>query len=93
VLSALVPHPIFADIPLADLETNRGVAGFYGRGHNPTLPALVPVTGLGPARVPVDWVAPVGAGRLFSHAGNDLGAVGIEQGQAPVPWRRIVEWA
>ena len=34
---------------------------------------------LGPAKVPVDWVwARPAGGRIFSHAGNDLGALGAE---------------
>lgn len=92
-LTALAPHPVFADIPISDLEANRGVAGFYGRGHNPPMANAIAITGLGPDHVPVDWVAPVGQGRLFCHAGNDLGGAGIEQGHAPLLWRRLVDWA
>lgn len=93
-LFALAPHPIFAGIDLKHLETNKGVAGFYGRGQNPPPDSAIPLNGLGPARVPVDWVwcRPAG-GRVFSHAGNDLGQMGLEHGLSALLWARILDWA
>jgi len=75
VLTALNPHPIFEGVDLKGLEENNGVAGFYGRGHNPLPAGATPVTGVGPNRFPLDWEwkLPSG-GKMFSHAGNDLGA-------------------
>lgn len=69
----LKPHPVFEGVDMQDLTYRRGVAGFYGRGHNPPPPGAVAVTGLGPERAPCDWVfeRPRG-GRIFMHAGNDL---------------------
>lgn len=93
-LRPLAPHPVFDGLDLHKLETNRGVAGFYGRGCNPLPEGAVAVNGLGPARVPVDWVwARPGGGRVFSHAGNDLATLGLEWDLAPLLARRIVEWA
>lgn len=93
VQTRLADHPILAGIDPARLEANRGVAGFYGRGHNPMPDGAIAVTGLGPARVPVDWLWPVGAGAVFSHAGNDLWGAGLEHGLGPVLTDRAIAWA
>lgn len=92
-LSPVNAHPLFSDIELFKLETNKGVAGFYGRGCNPLPEGAVAVNGLGPAQVPVDWVwvRPRG-GRIFSHAGNDLGSLGLEWNLSGELTRRIIEW-
>ncbi|MEM6761241.1 MAG: hypothetical protein AAF615_00035 [Pseudomonadota bacterium] len=69
----LSPHPVFEGVEAADLTFRRGVAGFYARGHNPPPSGAVPLTGVGPERVPCDWVlARPGGGEIFCHAGNDL---------------------
>lgn len=92
-LTSVHPHPLFQGIDLAQLETNRGVAGFYGRGCNPLPTGAVAINGLGPAQVPVDWVwARPAGGRIFSHAGNDLGALGAEWKLGPDLTRRIITW-
>jgi len=94
VLTPLNPHPIFAGIDLRQIETNKGVAGFYGRGCNPLPKGAVAVNGLGEAQVPVDWAwARPGGGRVFSHAGNDLAAMGQDWGLSPELTRRILDWA
>ncbi|RAI02268.1 hypothetical protein DLJ53_12960 [Acuticoccus sediminis] len=69
----LADHPVFEGVDMADLTFRRGVAGFYARGHNPPPPGAVGLIGLGPERVPCDWVyeRPAG-GRILMHAGNDL---------------------
>jgi len=69
----LTPHPVFEGVDMQDLTFRRGVAGFYARGHNPMPDGAVPLLGLGPDRIPCDWVydRPEG-GRVFMHAGNDL---------------------
>lgn len=92
-LSSVNPHPLFSGIELSKLETNKGVAGFYGRGCNPMPEGAVAVNGLGPANVPVDWVwARPEGGRIFSHAGNDLGSIGLEWDLAGELMRRIIGW-
>lgn len=93
VLERLAPHPLFEGIAMRDLEENKGVAGFYGRGYNPLPPGASAVTGLGPALLPVDWEWRLpGGGRMFSHAGNDLGANGaVNPAQARLA-PRILAW-
>lgn len=93
-LKRLAPHPVFAGILAKAHQTQRGVAGFYGRGHNPPLPGATLVTGIGPDRLPVDWewLAP-GGGVLFVHAGNDIWGTADDAGIDALIAERIVDWA
>lgn len=92
-LTRLAEHPIFAGIEQKSLEENKGVAGFYGRGYNPLPPGGLAVNGIGPERHPIDWEwrRPQG-GRIFSHAGNDLGGMGGETGAGKLLTERIIAW-
>ena len=67
-------HEIFAGVRTDELTFRRGVAGFYGRGHNPPPAGALILHRLGGADgPPVDWlVERPGGGRVFVHAGNDL---------------------
>ncbi|MBO6539886.1 MAG: hypothetical protein JJ969_10850 [Rhizobiaceae bacterium] len=92
-LSRLAGHPVFDDIDVGALATNRGVAGFYGRGYNPPLPGAVALNGLGPRQLPVDWTwtRPQG-GALFVHSGNDLWGVGDDPATRELLAERLVNW-
>ena len=95
-LTRLSEHAIFAGIDPTSLEENNGVAGFYGRGYNPLPAGAQAVIGIGPDRLPIDWdwALPTG-GRIFSHAGNDLGGMagqGGSRGTSGVPVERILAW-
>lgn len=93
VLVRLNDHPIFAGIDAASFEENRGVAGFYGRGHNPLPQGALPVTGVGPDRLPLDWEWTLPArGKIFSHAGNDVGGMGSVNPAHDLVAPRILEW-
>lgn len=86
-------HPIFAGIDQKKLETNRGVAGFYGRGHNPPPEGAVVINALGPAKIPVDWVwARPEGGELLSHAGNDFWGCGDDPEIKKLLAHRSVAW-
>jgi hypothetical protein len=93
VLTRLHDHPIFGGIDQRSLEENKGVAGFYGRGHNPPPVGAIAVNGIGPERRPIDWdwARPEG-GHVFSHAGNDLGGMGGETGNGALLTQRIIAW-
>lgn len=93
VLTALADHPIFAGIDRSSLETRRGVAGFYGRGHVPPPEGATGLTGLGRDRVPVDWVweRPAG-GAIFLHAGNDLWGIADDPAVNAAFAERLVDW-
>lgn len=93
VLVRLNAHPIFAGIEAASFEENRGVAGFYGRGHNPLPAGAVAITGIGPERLPLDWewTLPSG-GKIFSHAGNNIGGMGSVNPSHDLVAPRILSW-
>ncbi|PVB60176.1 hypothetical protein [Labrenzia sp. 011] len=65
-------HALFDGLTSDDLTFQRGVAGFYSRGTNPPPEGATVLTTIGIDRAPVDWIAPVGRGKLFVHTGNDL---------------------
>lgn len=89
----LFEHPIFAGIDQKKLETNRGVAGFYGRGHNPPPSGAIVINALGPARIPVDWIwARPQGGEILSHAGNDFWGCGDDPEIKKLLARRSVAW-
>jgi hypothetical protein len=93
-LERLTPHPVFAGVIAQAHQTQKGVAGFYGRGHNPPLPGATHLTGIGPDRLPVDWewLTP-GGGGLFVHAGNDIWGTADDAGVDALIAERIVDWA
>lgn len=93
-LCRLGEHPIFDGIARESLEERRGVAGFYGRGHVPMPAGAAALTGLGPARVPVDWIwdRPEG-GAILLHAGNDLWGATDDKHVNQLFAERLVEWA
>lgn len=66
-------HPVFDGVDPHDLTFRRGVAGFYGRGHNPPPPGAVVLHRLSGGDAPLDWVweRPAG-GTVFMHGGNNL---------------------
>jgi len=67
------PHPVFAGVDPAEQTAVKGVAGFYGRGHNPPPPDAQILNRLGSADgVPVDYAYARDAGLVFVHAGNDF---------------------
>lgn len=44
--------------------------------------------------MPVDWLwCRPGGGRVFSHAGNDLGQMGLDRELSPILQARILDWA
>lgn len=92
-LTRLSPHPVFEDIDSASLMKRKGVAGFYGRGHVPPPEGAVPVTGIGPDRLPIDWEwrLPTG-GAIFMHAGNDLWTVADQPETTALLSERLVAW-
>lgn len=72
-LTVLGEHPVFEGVDRLSLEVRKGVAGFYGRGHNALPDGAQPLTGVGPEMAPIDWIwRRQAGGAVFSHAGNDL---------------------
>ena len=87
VLTRLNEHPIFAGIEQRSLEENKGVAGFYGRGHNPLPDGGLAVNGMGPNRFPVDWNgccrAAAGCSRMPATTSRAWGAARAPTGSSP----------
>ena len=85
----LVEHPIWAGLSEHDLTFRRGVAGFYGRvWHEAPQDALV-IHALGQPDRPLDFIYPVGDGRVLFHGGNDLWTFGgVDQPLVP----RLMRW-
>lgn len=89
----LVPHPVFRGFDPEELTFRRGVAGFYGRGHNPMPEGAVAINGLGPAGAPVDWEwRRPGGGRMLMHAGNDLWSLFDEAELNARMLGRLMDW-
>lgn len=94
VLTRLAEHPVFAGIDQQKLARNRGVAGFYGRGHNPMPAGGTAINGIGPGHLPIDWEwAPPTGGRLLVHAGNEFWGCGDDPGLKQELARRAIAWA
>ncbi|MDG4718794.1 MULTISPECIES: hypothetical protein [Thalassospira] len=74
-ITRLAEHPLFAGVSGEDLTFRRGVAGFWGRGHNAAPEGAVLLNGMDeePEQAPIDWIwqRPKG-GIVISHAGNDF---------------------
>ncbi|OKI89111.1 hypothetical protein AMK10_31745 [Streptomyces sp. CB02058] len=81
------PHPVWEDVdhdellfrtgvpgtPVGEELARVGVAGFYGRGYHAFVPdGGTVINAIGPYRLPVDVLYPLGEGAVLSHAGNDL---------------------
>jgi hypothetical protein len=92
-LEALAPHAIFSGIDRLEWRTSRGVAGFYGRGHNPMPEGGIALTGIGPEHRPIDWVwHRPGGGVVFSHAGNDLWGMSESEGKGATIIDNLIAW-
>lgn len=93
VLTRLRAHPIFEGIEQSSFEENKGVAGFYGRGHNPLPEGAVAINGVSAQNLPIDWESSLpGGGRMFVHAGNDIGGMGGPNKTHEVVAPRILSW-
>jgi hypothetical protein len=93
-LARLAEHPLFAGIDQEKLALNRGVAGFYGRGHNPMPRGGTAINGIGPERLPIDWEwSPPTGGTILVHAGNEFWGCGDDPALKRELAARAVAWA
>lgn len=89
----LADHPVWHGVDPADLTFRRGVAGFYGRGCYPDLPAAARVVhGLGAGRHPLDAAYPHGAGEVLVHGGNDLWGYLEDDTTAALMTPNLLDW-
>lgn len=89
----VTPHPVFDGVDRKDLTFRRGVAGFYGRGHNPPPAGAVVLHRLARGDHPVDWVYHrPGGGRVFMHSGNNIWMYLREESSAARLVPQLVDW-
>lgn len=89
----LAEHPVWAGVDPGHLTFRRGVAGFYGRGHYPDLPAdALVVHALGAAAAPLDAVYPLGEGQVLLHGGNDLWGYADDDTTAAWMTPQLLRW-
>jgi hypothetical protein len=69
----LCDHPVYQGLPTALMNKRRGVAGFWGRGHNPPPDGAQILQALDHGHAPIDWIwRRKQGGTVFMHGGNDL---------------------
>lgn len=72
-ITRLAEHEIFSGVDVDDLTFRRGVAGFYGRGHNPMPNGALAIHGIGRAQQPLDWLYEhSNGGCILMHSSNDI---------------------
>ncbi|TBL77294.1 phosphate starvation-inducible protein PhoH [Paenibacillus thalictri] len=91
-VSVVTAHPIFEGVRTEDLTFNKGVAGFFARGHHPA-PAGAEILLSLPGGEPVVYIDRQSTkGTIFVHSGNDLFGYG---NPAQTSWKighQLVAW-
>lgn len=86
------PHPVFDGVDLSDLTAQRGVAGFFARGHNPPPDHATVLLRLADGE-PIVYVDDrTTAGTIFAHSGNDLITLGRRSSTAARIPRQLAAW-
>ncbi|MFB6234375.1 MAG: phosphate starvation-inducible protein PhoH [Halopenitus sp.] len=85
-------HPVFEGVEMSDLTYQRGVAGFFARGHNPPPAHSTTVLRLRDGE-PVVYVDDESTGgTIFVHSGNDLVGFGRRDTTAGSVPDQLVAW-
>lgn len=72
VVSVHQPHPIFEGVLEDDMTFNKGVSGFFARGHHP-IPEGAEVLLTLPGGEPINYIDRSSTkGTIFVHVGNDI---------------------
>ena len=92
VVSRARPHPVFDGVAMDDLTYQRGVAGFFARGHNPPPEDATVLLQL-PGEEPIVWVdKETTAGTVFVHSGNDLVSLSRRETTAARVPTQLLAW-
>lgn len=85
-------HPIFEGVRDEDLTLQKGVAGFFARGHHPPPSGAKPLVRFvdGEPVVYVDEATTEGT--ILVHSGNDLVGFGRRDSTAARVPRQLVDW-
>jgi len=86
------PHPVFEGVATEDLTYQRGVAGFFARGHNPPPAGATVILRLADGE-PVAYVDEASTdGTVFVHSGNDLVGFGRRSSTAARVPEQLLAW-
>lgn len=86
------PHPVFEGVATDDLTYQRGVAGFFARGHNPPPDGAAVVLRLADGEPIVYVDGTTTDGTVFAHSGNDLITLGRRDSTAARVPGQLVSW-
>jgi hypothetical protein len=86
------PHPIFEGIEADDLTYNKGVAGFFARGHHPLPPQAEVLLLLGGVE-PILYIDRHSTkGTILVHAGSDMLSYGNHTNTAGRLTPQLLQW-
>lgn len=86
------PHPVFEGVEMEDLTYQRGVAGFFARGHNPPPEDATVLLRLTDGE-PIVYVDEESTdGTIFAHSGNDLIGFGRRSSTAARVPEQLLAW-
>lgn len=92
VVRKATDHPVFDGVAMDDLTYQRGVAGFFARGHNPPPEEATVILRLADGE-PVVYVDEATTdGTIFAHSGNDLIAFDRRETSARRVPPQLVAW-
>lgn len=85
-------HPVFEGVDMGDLTYQRGVAGFFARGHNPPPDHATVLLRLKDGE-PIVYVDEESTnGTMFVHSGNDLIGFGRRSSTAARVPNQLLAW-
>ncbi|MGG2200007.1 phosphate starvation-inducible protein PhoH [Paenibacillus validus] len=87
------PHPIFTGLTSEELTYNKGVAGFFARGHNPPPPGAEVLLTL-PGGEGITYIDRMSTGgTILAHAGNSLFTYGPPESKPERIGSQLRAWA
>ncbi|MFC5701243.1 phosphate starvation-inducible protein PhoH [Cohnella faecalis] len=85
-------HPIFQGVRSEDMTYNKGVAGFFARGHHPLPPSATPLLTL-PGGEPITYIDRQStSGTIVVHAGNNLFGYWSEANSSGRIGPQLMQW-
>lgn len=92
VVSVAKPHPIFKGVDSQDMTYNKGVSGFFARGHHPA-PEGAEVLLTLPEGEPIVYIdRKTTEGTILSYVGNDLFGYMINSKSSVQISQQLLQW-